>query len=175
MIELIGKVVPDAYHGTSKENAQKIFQEKKFLFSKGKRCYLGTGIYFFEGSKELAEWWGKKQYPATEIGIILAEIQLGKCLDLTIPEFRTFLKKTKRELEVKRPYNRITDAFVINYVCHNMLKFETVKCIFTRVGEVLQFPKLYPGSRIYDELYITICVKNHSNILCFRIVDGGLQ
>ncbi len=44
------------YHGTSKNNAEKILKEQIFLESDRETDWLGRGIYFFE-EKEDALWW----------------------------------------------------------------------------------------------------------------------
>lgn len=171
LIERIDKLIPDAYHGTSKLNATNILQARKFSSSSGSDFYLGDGIYFFDGSKDLAEWWAKKQFPKYEIGIIIANIQLGKCLDLTIPEHRNIVKNAKDEFEQKTPEEKITDALVINFICTIIEpEIETIRCIFKQG----QLSKIYSGSHIFNTMHIVVCVKRHSNILDFKIVNGGL-
>jgi hypothetical protein len=170
MIEFIDRKIPNAYHGTSRENAAKIERERKFLPSLDDDCYLGTGIYFFEGSKELAEKWARRKFHGNQIGIIIAEIQLGRCLDLTIPEIRMLMREVGNQLEKKRPGKRITDPFVINYYCENIEKgVETVRGIFSKKDIHGKFYRLFPASRLFDD-YIDICVRKDYCIIGFHIV-----
>lgn len=64
------------YHGTIKEIAQRIIDEK-FTFSDRDDHWLGNGIYFF-GYKCDAVWWAKletkKSIPANEPAVIQADI-----------------------------------------------------------------------------------------------------
>jgi len=99
MIKFEDKVIPDAYHGTSKAFAENIIRMKKFQPSSGDHCYLGDGIYFFETGKEHAKWWARKQYPGTQIAVIIAVVQLGRCLDLGNPEHIGLVSFTRDEIK----------------------------------------------------------------------------
>jgi hypothetical protein len=169
MIEFIDRKIPNAYHGTSRENVEQIFRDNRFVPSGGEDHYLGSGIYFYEGSRELAEKWARKKFRGDEIGIIIAEIQLGRCLDLTIPECRTILKDFKSKLEKKRPGLAITDPFVINLLCQNFPEaIETVRAIYSLKDIHGKFYRIFIGSRLYDD-HITICVRKDDNILNFQM------
>ena len=171
-IEYVDKLIPDAYHGTSKSNASNIEVNKKFIPSRGPDLFLGDGIYFFEGTKSLAEWWARKNFPNEEIGIIIAEIQLGRCLDLTIPEYRDLVKNAKCKIEKQELKENITDTLVINFICAIIEpEIETVRYISKRGA----LTKIYPGSRIYDSIHIAICVKKTNNILNFKIINGAIK
>lgn len=72
------------YHKNRKERASKICGFKNFPISRGKRMWLGDGIYFWD-TIDNAKWWNSKVYPD---GVILSA-QL-KCsskhyVDLDIP------------------------------------------------------------------------------------------
>jgi hypothetical protein len=166
MIEFISKVIPDAYHGTSRANAETIVRTRRFLPSTGGNCFLGDGIYFFESGKEHAKWWARRQYRWAQIGIIVANIQLGKCLELGNKAHVELVKMVKQKLEQKGYVEGVTDAFTINFLTKEIdTEIETVRGYFPGSRE-----KLFAGSRIFKFLHVVICVKKHDNILDFRMV-----
>lgn len=168
-VEYIYKVVPDAFHGTSKSNAENILRTKKFILSRSEDCYLGDGIYFFEGAQSLAEWWAKKQNPDKQVGIILASIQLGRCLDLANPDHRNLVKGVGERIKRRKDKEEISDALILNLITTKIEpEIETIRGIFPG-GK----GKIYYGSRIYDRIHIMICVKKATNILKFKITYGG--
>jgi len=167
MVKYINKVVPDAFHGTSKTIAEHIIRTKKFKPSTGNDCFLGDGIYFFEAGKEHAKWWAHNRYPGQQIGIIIAEIQLGKCLDLSDPVHLELVKLTKNKIEKTEFAKKITDTLVINFLTNKIdIEIETVRGYFPSSPK----EKIFEGSRIYQYLHIVICVKRQENILTFNLI-----
>jgi len=165
------KIVPDAYHGTSKDIAEKIKKDGKFVHSTGEDQYLGNGVYFFESSEWHAKNWAVGRFKGEKIGIIIAEINLGKCLELSNKEHRDFLRDTAIDLQ-KSGY-KITDALVIDFIIKkfpNMV--DTVRASYMGL-KYQHAKKIFPGSHFYDYQQLMICVKNQSNIINFSITYTG--
>jgi hypothetical protein len=166
MVKLTDKVVPDAYHGTSRVNAVSIIRTKKFEPSSGENCFLGDGIYFFESGKEHAKWWARKQYPGTGIAVILAVVRLGRCLDLGDPDHIALIRLTKEEIEKKGGTKNLTDTAILNFLTSKIDKeIETVRGYFH--GSHF---RLFVESKIFEITHVIICVKKHENIVDFRLL-----
>ncbi len=162
-IPVIFKIVPDAYHGTSKPAAQKIISTGQFEPSTDPDLYLGDGVYFFESSIQHAIDWARKKFGVTSsLGIIRAAIKMGRCLNLTLPEHQVFCLQVKEELE---GYERRdwTDAAVINYIAENIVFPDTVRAVFLPGAKKAR--KMFPGSHFFKDIQIFICVKSVDNIL----------
>lgn len=151
------KIIPDAYHGTSQEKAKNICKSQTFIKSQGRDCYLGNGIYFYESSKKSAEEWALDRYGS--VGIIRATILLGKCFDLANQEIRDLLKEVRSLILKKKP--ECTDASVINYASTHLFDIHTVRGVFIRK----KLKKVFPGSRLYANTQIMICVREPANII----------
>ena len=164
-IEYKRKIVPDAYHGTTLKNANKITETREFKISRNEKNYLGDGVYFFEGSKWHAIDWCKRCYPNDEHSIICAVINLGKCLELANPNYRILLQRVALKLKLKG-YTDITDAFVINFYATTIEPFDTVR--FAYIVENRVYGKIFSGSRIADFYQLIICVRNTENILSLK-------
>lgn len=151
------KIIPDAYHGTSQENATNIVASQVFIKSQDRDCYLGNGIYFYESSKKSAKEWALDKYDS--VGIIRATILLGKCFDLANQEIRDLFKEVRSLMLTKKP--ECTDASVINYAATHLFDIHTVRGVFIRK----KLKKVFPGSRLYTETHIMICVREPANII----------
>jgi len=170
MVQYSNKLIRDAFHGTSKANAESIIQSRRFIYSRGEDCYLGDGVYFFESGLEHAKWWAEKKFSGQQIGIIIAHIQLGKCLELGNPQCIELIRLAKAQIETARFSERITDAFVINFITAIIdRQIETVRGYFP----VKATGKIFPGSHIYANVRVTICVKKYDNILHYNILEGA--
>jgi len=165
-VEYLETIVPNAYHGTSKTNADNIIKTG-FRNPRAPDLFLGDGIYFYEGSRKLAERWAERKFLGQEIGIIIARIKLGYCLNLTIPEHRELIRDISKEFQ-KRQWEKVTDAIVINYFASVIEpKIETIK----HFHEPEKITKLFGGSRIMNGGYIVICVRKSQCILRFSIAE----
>lgn len=164
----IEKIIPDAYHGTTMENARSIVQGGHFKSSRGSDVYLGDGVYFYEASKWHAFEWAKRNYAGVDLGILRAWVNLGKCLDLNNYEHRLLLKQVRREL-LQRGVSEITDAVVINFYATNIEEFDTVRAPYT----VSQRGMIFPGSKYHEFSQLIICVRNNKRIIKFQIIFEG--
>jgi hypothetical protein len=170
-IEYLETVVPNAYHGTSKSNAENIVNTGKFCVKPDPDLFLGDGVYFYDGSKELAERWATRKFSGQPIGIIIGRIRLGYCLNLLIPEHRNLVKQTAKEIRQKRFSQRVTDALVLNYFTRIIEpKIDTVKSHFGGFKKET-VSKIFDGSNIVDSVYIVICVKKPECIVKFSMAQ----
>lgn len=168
-VEYLETIIHDAYHGTSKEKAEKIITTGKFCISRDPALFLGDGVYFYEGSRKLAEGWARKKFSRENIGIIIAKIKLGCCLNLSIPEHRELIKDTHRE--IRRRQWKVTDAVVLNYFATIIEpQIDTIKCHF---GELKREAsrKIFEGSNITDLGYVVICVRKTESIKDFSMAQ----
>lgn len=167
-IEYTEKIIPDAYHGTSKEYATDILTNG-FRLSTGPDHYFGDGVYFFESGEWNARFWAQREFGDDAI-VLHAVINLGKCLDLHDHEhrmlLRRFFQKLYGQLEARRRKNRnfrfgrITDSMVINLIA-NEFKLDTVRGSYVQPTQGMVFE----GSRIMNYHQIMIAVRNTAMIL----------
>ncbi|WP_125762868.1 hypothetical protein [Companilactobacillus hulinensis] len=52
----------NAYHGTSYEIANKIKNERKFIYHERPGHWLGNGVYFFMEDPDAAKWWARSKF-----------------------------------------------------------------------------------------------------------------
>lgn len=165
-----GKIVPDAYHGTSETQARLII---KYGFNKstGERQYLGDGVYFFESSKSQAWMWGRKR-GYDQVVVLKAVLELRNCLDFTDFQTRKDVRKFAANLQRKfsekfGPRYRLSDAQVINTMA-KFTEIDTVRASFTKPD----YGTIFPGSRIFDYVQLIICVRNTSCISDIDIIEN---
>lgn len=163
------KLVPDAFHGTDLETATTIRDEQSFKGTTDEKEYLGNGVYFFENSKWHAIDWGRrkcKKEGNKDLGVILATVNLGKCLDLNNLEHRGIVKSVINHYEEKG-YKDILDGVAINFI-YNKFNIDSARAtiVTPEVG------KIHKKSRFFDYSYLMICIKNKDNIqninLCYQ-------
>jgi hypothetical protein len=71
-----------AYHGTSRDLANEIV-ENGFQMQENEQNWMGTGVYFFEGSFSEAQSWAKNHKGFNSPAVIRSVVEYGKCLRLT--------------------------------------------------------------------------------------------
>lgn len=162
MVELTG------YHGTNKDNGQKILSTKEFIPAGGFKDWLGRGVYFFEDDKHQAYMFVKfKNSPSVlvhgDICIIKALLKCkeGNYINLLCDDDRKFLldysKKLIKEIEHKK--KEIGDwehkeGFVLDFLYNNGNKYDLVKAPYL-------VPKKRPDKMLeYLPVQIQVCVKN---------------
>ncbi|HKP38180.1 MAG TPA: hypothetical protein VJT71_15080 [Pyrinomonadaceae bacterium] len=169
-IEFFDKIVPDAYHGTSKASAAVILRDG-FAASVGPKNYLGDGVYFFEGARTYAVNWAQKRYGLQSV-VLHAIINLGYCLDFHIPEHVRLIQKWRdglhqevvRRKAAGRPTWQITDAFVINLIAKKV-EIDTVRAVWLPSKS----KKIFSGSHFIAGQLI-ICVRNLKSVLSVKMV-----
>jgi hypothetical protein len=137
-----------------------------FKISPNPLQYWGNGVYFYEsGEKDAIEWAQKRQKRERggKIAVILSVIDLGDCLDLDIQAHRDMLREMRSQL-IKNGVepDTITDAVAINALA-DILQTDTVR--IRRDNVAGGATKLFRGSRLYDHIYLILCVRNLQNIL----------
>jgi hypothetical protein len=74
---------------------------------------------------------------------------------------------TAEEIKKKQLVEKITDAFVINFMVNKLYpKIETVRGY--SINQIEE--KVFRGSLIYKYVHVIICIKNHTNILGIKLV-----
>jgi hypothetical protein len=168
----ISKVVPDAYHGTTKA-AWADIQINGFRL--GDRGWLGRGVYFYEGAPQDAEKWAKRTNPPDQVAVLRATIILGHCLDLHNPVHVELMGEYHRKLveEIRRrrltdhgKAIKVTEPLVLDFMAQNM-ELDAV-----RVAHATRAAKepVFPGSRFRKGHQIIICVRNLANIRNVRLM-----
>lgn len=168
----LSKVVPDAYHGTTKDAAAEILKNGFRLGDKG---WLGKGVYFYEGAPQDAQKWAKRTNSPDRVALLRATIILGHCLDLHNPEYVELMGEYYRKLieEIRRrrltdhgkPI-KVTEPLVLDFMALNM-ELDTIRVPHaTRASQELVFPT----SRFRKGHQIIICVRNLANIRNVRLV-----
>ncbi len=158
-IKYTDQLIPNAYHGTSNENAKKICRDG-FIASCGEKQFLGDGIYFYENSLKHAQNWAERYFKGEPIAIIKAQVVLGRCLDLNNWEHRNLIVDVKERL-ISRGHKESTDAAVINFIAKNFNpKIDTVRACYVQP----KYGNLFPGSKFYSYSQLILCVKNKNNI-----------
>lgn len=187
------------YHGCDRSVAEGIFSGKlRHLRASANRYdWLGTGIYFWEGSAARALDYAKQRqtHPAKreeqirKPAVIGAVIDLGNCLDLLDAQFfevvRDGYEKLIRYVEaagVLMPLNRVVnrgqqiqlrnlDCDVINTI-HQSREEEGEPPFDTVRAAFVEGKELYPTASFFDRNHIQLCVRNTAVIKgYFRAIE----
>jgi hypothetical protein len=155
----LNKLVPDAYHGTDKQSIEIILKEG-FKPSHGDTQYLGDGVYFFEGSKAEALTWARnrcRERNSAGPGVLRAQVNLGRCLDLNTQEGRALILQVQFEFN-QRIKKTVNDATAINALATIFREkgkpLDTVRA--THIGRNRK--SLFEGSRFDYQSQLIICV-----------------
>ena len=112
------------WHGSTKEKAHKILQEKEFVPSKREADWLGNGIYFWEESHEAAYYWTCRysNSPVEKGSVkVYVKIKREELLDLVADRWEPFLKYLSSEFE-KHHGRRINPGTLFNLLCKELEK-----------------------------------------------------
>lgn len=83
------------FHGCDQKIADEVIKNrKKLAFSENSYDWLGSGIYFWEGSYKRALEWASKDKKVENPAVIGAVIKIGNCLDLLDSEYINNLKNS---------------------------------------------------------------------------------
>lgn len=184
------------YHGCDKSVGERILLGEEELSPKTNAWdWLGTGIYFWEGSPRRAlafaeekqrRGWGDS--PITEPFVLGAYINLGNCFDLTdieavreIPDHHELLARTLTEAGKPIPANRSPrdeehhdlvlrnlDCMVMNFTMREFDRRAAEGSPYyyqTVRGVFLEGDPVYEGARIYEKTHIQIAVRDPSCII----------
>ena len=170
-----------AYHGCSREVAERIVEGEQFLPSSNTYDWLGEGIYFWEYAPNRAYDWAKAlcSKQGGEPAVIGVTLRLGRCLNLLDTEHSDELGDSyslvnQRYIGAKQPVNRrfthYLDCEVIDthsrlFALANQYSFQTVRGCFPE-GE-----PAFPGSKIHRLTHIQIAVRDLSCITGLHLVQ----
>lgn len=158
----------DGYHGTSKENAEKILSTRIYKES-GYDEWLGRGVYFFEDDPIQARKFVKAYRNLSDGDIEVLETKLritenDDIINLLTDEDRHFIeqyeKKIHEQIEMKLPYKNWShkEGYVLDFL------FE--KMPFILVKAPYKIPKSRHKKGLgYCPVHIQICVKDSSCIM----------
>lgn len=165
-----------AYHGTTRETASQLVDGQPFERSNSDDDWLGTGTYFWEHAPKQAWWWASGFKHKTDPAVVGAVLRLGNCFDLCDPENVTLLRafyddmvEELREDGQPTPRNfrqhRKLDCAVFNYVYQEAESkrrpIDSARAVFVPTSAR---KRVWPGSWIYEETHVQICVRNPKNI-----------
>lgn len=184
------------YHGCDKSVGERVLLGQEELSPKTNPWdWLGTGIYFWEGSPRRAlafaeekkrRGWGDN--PIVEPYVIGAYINLGNCFDLTdieavreIPAHHQLLVKTLTEAGKSIPANksprgedhhdlvlRNLDCMVMNFTMSEFDSKASEGNSFyyqTVRGVFVEGDPVYEGARIYEKTHIQVAVRDPSCVI----------
>jgi hypothetical protein len=166
-IKFMGPYSCDGFHGTTRENADKILQSGKFKISRGSHQWLGDGVYFFVNDMKQACDFCKRARPYQDFVILKSRIEVNILLDLddveTFNMFSAFAKRIMNRTKRKGNNNssELSNAKIINAI-YKIWPFDAVKATF-RVPK----RKPAPGTNIYPS-QVQICVRN---LECIKSIE----
>ncbi len=172
MIEYKEKIIPEAFHGTSIDNAENIIANG-FIIKNRIDPYLGNGVYFYEACREHAIDYVENRYHLShaEIAVICARIDLGRCLELNNSKHVEWLKLTWKLLS-EQGIDPITDAVVINFFIETFSEnVDTVRA--SQLYSSSNRQKIFTGSRFFSSQRIVICVRNLKSIQDCTLCNMG--
>lgn len=170
------------FHGCSAATAEQIFSSREgehLRPSEKDYDWLGSGIYFWEGSYTRALEWAQAGVAAKKIeqpAVIGAVIDLRHCLDLfdrgateQLREAHSTVRKNYRALGLRLPKNtggtpdrglRKLDCLVITTL-HRLVEEHTPEQQYASVrGPFLEGKAVYPTAGFRSHTHIQICVRD---------------
>jgi len=170
------------YHGCSRDTADTILAEQRFLPSTRAYDWLGEGVYFWEYAPYRAREWAEAlcTRDGGEPAVIRATIRLGRCLNLLdiehIPDlvlmYQSFVRRLS-ESQLPRNTHRgahFLDRLIIDSHCR-VTEDETTIPIQTVRGTFAEGDPIYPGSKILHKAHTQIAVRDASCILRATLVQ----
>lgn len=184
------------YHGCDRSVGENVLLGKEELSPKENPWdWLGTGIYFWEGSPQRAlafaeekkqKGWGDN--PITEPYVLGAYVNLANCFDLTdveavdeLPSHYELLLETLRLQEEPIPVNRspkevdhhdlvlrFLDCAVVNFAMTQLdEKAPEGRDLYYQTvrGVFLEGDPVYPGARIFQKTHVQIAVRDPSCVI----------
>lgn len=170
------------YHGCSRDAAERILEEQRFLSSTNAYDWLGEGIYFWEYAPYRAMDWAEVKCAPSgeEPAVIGAHIRLGRCLNLLDTARSRELVRTYEQIRIGLGSRRIPrntdsgahylDCDVINAYCllvqaENEYTFQNVRGCYPEGDPV------YPGSKILALTHVQIAVRDITCISGVHLVE----
>jgi hypothetical protein len=161
-ITTISTVITGACHGTSADIAKQILATGMQASDTG---FLGPGAYFFEGTGAVgkARWWADKRAAEGKINrplaVILASVELGRCLDFRNEGHADLVEKIAESLRKKGKHG-FSDADVVALIAKTS-PLDTIRATRTK-------PAFY-GSHFHVTDANYLCVVNLTKIQNLKI------
>jgi hypothetical protein len=158
------------FHATSVEAARALVEGAPIRLSTNPYDWLGEGVYFWEEGPGRAWQWARKEFGG-DAAVVSADIELGVCLDLTDTRCVSLVKvshsgiaeayrRENRDLPENKGKARYRDCLVINYLVDNILQtIQTIRAPF------IEGDPIFPGSAIYGQSHIQLCVRDLDQIV----------
>ena len=167
-----------AFHGTTKEAAERLVRGVPFARSENNDDWLGHGIYFWEYAPQQAWWWAERRY-GEEAAVVDALVRLGRCLDLLDPANARLLVEAHSDLvrvlaesgeRAKSNANahKYLDCAVFNYLFEKLerrgIGTDSARAMFMphRAGGMV---RLWDRSGVFQGAHIQLSVREPNNIL----------
>ena len=182
------------YHGCDAGVAEQLLAGDDFRLSRNDYDWLGHGIYFWEANPERGLEFAReiknsgRGPDVTTPAVVGAVIDLRQCLDLTTSAgtqqaasaYNTY-KEICKKAGTSLPQNS-TDSLRRNLDCaviqtlHEIREDAGLPSIDSVKGVFVEGPPAYPGSDIYEQTHIQICVRNQDCIKgVFRVPKQFLE
>lgn len=166
------------YHGTTRDNAEKIVSQQSFIDSDRENDWLGRGVYFF-AYKLHASWWvTHRRYQGKKVEILEAELQYTdeQMLDLDDPEQLSILDDiVKYAVENANSSEGSIGADLKTPQEHGCFACNLIKKLNPSIG-IIVYTFRDSGKRSeYEYIKLSgnqrqICVSDHSIIANVKIV-----
>lgn len=172
------------YHGTSRDQAEKIVRTQRFQPSKNQHDWLGHGVYYWEHAPRQALWWAQRKF-GRDAAVVASMIRLGQCLDLLDPanaeelgRFSASVDRGYRREGKSLPHNtesfKYRDAAVFALYYEHLAKrfgqtVQSVRAMFLRPsptdGSPLGQP-LWDGTWLCHFAHVQICIRPDALASC---------
>lgn len=161
-----------AYHGTTKDIADRLVDGGPFHPSNNDDDWLGSGMYFWEYAPKQAWWWATQYKKNPHPAVVGAVIRLGNCFDLLDPANVDALRHMHADMMnvwpagTKRPENgnqhKKLDCAVFNFLYNQKNDIQTARAVYVPTQAK---DRVWSRSWIYAQSHIQICVRKQENIL----------
>lgn len=158
------------YHGTTKELAEKIINDREFKVSNQDEDWLGPGVYFFEDDYHQAKNFGKKARKYSEWAVVKSKIKADAVFDLIQSEDFIFFDKTFKlivsryeKINKNKIRNKVTNKVVFNMIYEHR-PYDLVRGVFT----VPKGKNIKISGTKYSHSQIQLCVRN---LECIKSIE----
>ncbi|WP_165247094.1 hypothetical protein [Paludisphaera soli] len=165
-----------AFHGTTAAVAERLVDGGAFTPSTKSYEWLGQGAYFWEYAPKQAWKWAERRRGNARPAVVGAMIRLGNCLDLLDPENVAWLKRIQADMletsrrartPLRRNYRdkKSLDCAVFNWIYSQSdataTPIQTSRAVYVPTDKA---KRVWPGSWIYEESHVQVCVREPKNI-----------
>lgn len=179
------------YHGCDQEVGERVLSDQTRLReSTNDYDWLGSGIYFWEGSPQRALEWAHqvKENPkisrskVTKPFVLGAVIDLGNCLDLAESESIQLVQEAHSKFlrlfqmaGAEIPENKTLpngarlsklDCAVINAI-HSVREEQGEPPFDSVRAAIIEGPQLFPQSNFHTKTHFQLCVRNPERIVAY--------